>query len=158
MMKFGSIKVFVVFSFCSIYSIVTLSQQMPDFYSEAASVSDRGGHSEAPNEVLDPFTGTVNLVHNDVVIPGDGGMDIRIQRVYSSQNVYSKGNGQNELTILQARTQMGLGWTMHFGRIRMAIGSTPCSEVGQKTTTNKPVVELSDGSQQQLYCNDYESI
>src|SRR6266571_9438520 len=36
-------------------------------------------------ESVDPFTGNVNLLHTDVILPGDGGLDLRIQRSYNGR-------------------------------------------------------------------------
>lgn len=138
-----------------LFSTGLVNAQISDFYSE--SVSGRAGFSGAPNEIIDPFTGTLNIVHNDVVIPGNGGLDIRVQRVYSSQNVYYKNGTQNTLNTLQSRQPVGQGWIMHFGRIRMPKSSNPCAAAGQQDITNNPTVELQDGSQQILFCNDYAS-
>lgn len=132
----------------------SIKAEMPDFYSEAASVSKRAGHSEAPNEVVDPFSGTLNIVHNDLVVPGNGGLDIRIQRTYSSQNTYRKVGQQNDLRVFQARTNVGLGWQMHFGRIRMPKNADPCIN-GSIDITDNPIVEMPSGEQQVLFCNNY---
>jgi Domain of unknown function (DUF6531) len=36
-------------------------------------------------EDVQPFTGNLNLVHTDLVLPGNGGFDLKVQRVYNSR-------------------------------------------------------------------------
>jgi len=142
--------------------------EMPDFYGEVSTATNRAAQSTAPNEVIDPFSGTLNIVHEDLFIPGNGGFDLRVQRVYSSQSVYARTitanfQASNSLgTILQKRTPYGVGWSMHFGRIRLASsvlnsgGSCP-SGASNSSNENNPVLETQDGQQKILFCNDYPS-
>jgi len=132
---------------------------MPDFFSEASSPNpDRGATSLAPNEIIDTFSGSLSIVHTDMVIPGDGGLDIRIQRSYSSNNVYIRPSNQpNRFNRLVRSNPYGLGWSMHFGRIRTQLldpnFGCPNTATANATTLDNPVMEMPDGSQRQLFCN-----
>jgi len=149
--------------------ISTAHGMIPDFYSEAASTNKRSAVSLAPNEVIDPFSGTLNLVHTDLVVPGEGGMDIVIQRSYSSNNVYQRplGSSQQRLEILNETTPYGVGWSLHFGRVRISQAyfddvwrfnrSCSINNGVDSSVDDNPVLEMPDGSQKVLFCNDYPS-
>lgn len=85
---------------------------MPDFFSEASSPNpNRAATSLAPNELIDTFSGGLSINHTDLVIPGNGGLDIRIQRSYSSNNVYLTPDSQpNRYNRLVRTNPYGLGW------------------------------------------------
>lgn len=150
--------------------VSTANAMLPNFYSEAMSPNkDRAATSLAPNEIIDTFSGGLGIVHTDLVVPGDGGMDIRIQRAYSSNSVYASAYGQLAQSSgrLVETSPYGLGWTMHFGRVRLPsafllAGWTfrscpPISQVAKPSVTDNPTLEMPDGSQHQLICNDYPS-
>lgn len=64
------------------------------------------------NESIDPFTGILQRHYIDLVMPGNGGLDIKVHRVYTKK--------QSEDLIednMLGRTSVGLGWDIHFGRI-----------------------------------------
>jgi hypothetical protein len=134
---------------------------LPDYYAEPGLNPFRDPVQANANEVIDPFSGGLHLSHVDTFIPGNGGLDIKIQRVYNSNNVYlsravSTFNGPYP-TLLAPRTATGVGWTMHFGRVHRAgtlysICSTTTGTTVNDTLDN-PVLELPDGSQQILFKN-----
>ena len=63
--------------------------------------------NQHPNERIDPFTGKLQYHFTDLFIPGNGGLDIVVQRSYNSLN-----------ESLDVETSpVGLGWTMHFWRV-----------------------------------------
>ncbi|MBL4670813.1 MAG: hypothetical protein JKX81_01035 [Arenicella sp.] len=132
---------------------------MPDFFSEASSPNpDRGATSLAPNEIIDTFSGSLSIVHTDLVVPGDGGLDIRIQRSYSSNHIYLRPDNQpNNSNSLVRSSPYGLGWSLHFGRIRTNLldpnFACPNTSTVKATTLNNPVMEMPNGSQRQLLCN-----
>ena len=153
---------FVIF-FCS--PLFAQAQEiLPDFYSEpGAGGNKRQGASSAPNEVIDPFSGSLSIVHTDLVLPGNGGLDITVQRSYSSNNVYFRAPGQlgASLTELNETTPYGVGWSLHFGRIRTSnpfeledACTSSFSPSNDLSASNNPVLEMPDGTQKQLFCND----
>lgn len=146
-------------------AFASVKSQLPDVYSEPGLNPFRDQVSEAVAENVDPFSGALTLVHTDLVIPGDGGFDIKIQRSYNSNNVYlsrkSLLNVAPNLSVLLPRTPWGLGWTLHMGRVLRSddtsIGRTAdiCTDGGTgDDTLNNAILELPDGSQQVLFVNN----
>jgi YD repeat-containing protein len=133
---------------------------MPDYYSEPGSNPHRDATTFSPNEHIDPFTGGLQLRHVDVFIPGDGGLNLTIQRVYNSNNVYkSRDDGSGGAapypSALLSRSPFGMGWSLHFGRVtRSAATPAPCDPSQTDDVLDNPVLELPDGSQQILVNND----
>lgn len=135
---------------------------MPDYYAEPGLNPFRDPSTTTPNEIIDPFSGSLHLSHVDTFIPGNGGLDIKIQRVYNSNNAYLSRatlyhNGPYP-TQPAPRTATGMGWTMHFGRVHRSLGlnMSICSLTDgtlNNTTLDNPVLELPDGSQQILFRN-----
>lgn len=148
----SSILGLMILSFSALASIET---EMPDFYSEPGINKFREQSSNEPVDAVDPFSGTLTISHTDMVVPGNGGLDIKIQRTYTS-NIYSVEQ-PGSASSLYSRTPEGIGWTIHFGRIIYSDVSTTglCSN---STTTaevlNNPVLELPDGSKHALYVNN----
>jgi len=91
--------------------------------------------SELPFEHIDPMTGNLLLTFTDLVLPGNAGFDLRIQRTYNSKIF-------EELAIKKhiEDSWAGLGWSLHFGRV-----------LNPNSVLPGPVVEMPDGSRHQLY-------
>ena len=64
-----------------------VSSAMPDFYAEPGLHHFRDQLADTANEFIDPFSGSLQLSYVDLVVPGNGGLDIKIQRHYTS-NIY----------------------------------------------------------------------
>jgi YD repeat-containing protein len=88
--------------------------------------------SELPFEHIDPFTGNLLLTFTDLLLPGNAGFDLRIQRTYNSK-IYKDYNLQAGL--LDEDSWAGVGWTMHFGRV-----------LQPNETNQNPIIEMPDGS------------
>jgi len=103
---------------------------------------NRETFSSMPNEHIDTFTGGLILTFEDIRLPGNGGLDLVIQRTYNSKNTcnewtYWFGWG---CTGYDENTWLGYGWTLHFGRFF------------KSTNINNPhVVEMPDGSRHTAY-------
>ncbi len=124
---------------------------IPDYYEEAGMPDARDLLNQNANEYIDPFSGTLNLQHVDLEVPGNGGLDIKIQRSYA--NIHDAQVG-----ALGLRTPYGVGWTMHFGRV-IKSGVTPqdrdvCSTLSAINSSENPILELPDGSRQILFNAD----
>ncbi|MEO7702078.1 MAG: DUF6531 domain-containing protein, partial [Opitutus sp.] len=117
-----------------------VGEPIPSFYQEPGPASKRATNRQHANERVDPFTGKLQWHFVDLYVPGNGGLDIKVQRSYSSLN-----------EILGDDSPMGAGWTMHFGRVIRKSAVAICS-TGQ-STTNNAVLELPDGSRQILFDN-----
>lgn len=111
---------------------------MPSFYQEPGFSSARTTLKQNADEHIDPFSGKLQWHHVDLVLPGNGGMDIVMKRSYTSLNL----EGDYHSTV-------GMGWTMHFGRVlRQNLGM--CIKDG-----DPPVFESSDGSRHVMYPTDH---
>lgn len=114
-------------------------------------------------ETIDPFSGGLKVVHQDLFIPGNGGMDISVIRYYN--NLQSRYNPQSALynepfppgTALTGRSVVGLGWDLHFGRIwrhesnQINANNNPAGcKIGNVSSQWNPVLELPDGTRKLL--------
>src|SRR5687767_666419 len=70
--------------------------------------------NQLPYEHIDPMTGNVLLTATDLVLPGNAGFDLRIQRTYNSK-IYR--DYQTLGGTLDEDSWAGVGWTLHFGRV-----------------------------------------
>ena len=114
--------------------------------SDAETRLDRHGvgsgqavHPGLPNEYVDPLSGNLVLVQTDLVLPGNNGMDLRVQRVYNS-HIYPD-YASNGSTALEEDSWAGAGWSLHYGRVIHADSTDP--GVSQ--------IEMGDGSRHALY-------
>lgn len=120
-----------------------LGEEIRDYYAEPGINPFKETINDSFNEQVDPFSGTLQLKYTDLFIPGNGGMDVRITRTYTSlqTNAYPTLN------------QNGLGWTMHFGRVvisRNHLGKL-CNQASFPLTTKEnPSLELPDGGREIL--------
>ncbi len=112
------------------------SAQSP--FTSGAPASGRALDATLPNEAVDPFSGSLSIVETDLVLPGNAGLDVRVQRVYNSA-IYP-GYQSGDLTI-EEDSWAGIGWKLHFGRV-----INPSS-----TTSGATQIEMGDGSRHALY-------
>ncbi|MCK4249975.1 RHS repeat-associated core domain-containing protein [candidate division WOR-3 bacterium] len=83
------------------------------FYDYRGQNSFRQDYSYQPKEKFDPFTGAICLIYTDLYLPGNGGLDLRIMRVYNS-NIYRDYYGSSQLV---PDSWVGIGWSLHMGRL-----------------------------------------
>ena len=117
--------------------------EMRDFYAEPGLNPFRSASGQDATENIDPFSGNLQLSYVDLLVPGNGGLDIAITRSY---NLPQSSPGY--------ANPFGYGWTMHFGRI--TIGSGHASQLcgtgiapGGDTRDN-PSIEKPDGGRELL--------
>lgn len=130
-----------------LFSSLVSAEEIRDYYAEPGLNPFKETVNQHFNEHVDPFSGTLQLKYTDLSIPGNGGMDINVTRVYTSlqTNQYPK-LGLN-----------GLGWVMHFGRIVVPrqYASTLCNQTAFPFTTREnPSLELPDGGRELLVINN----
>src|SRR5882672_2605079 len=113
-------------------------EPIPSFYQDPGLSPNRDYVNQQMNEHIDPFTGKLQLHYIDLFIPGNGGLDIKVQRSYNSQD-----------ELLTEPTVLGVGWTMRFGRVLRRSILDICDTNTKARTA--PVLELPDGSRQILY-------
>jgi YD repeat-containing protein len=100
--------------------------------------------TQLPYEHIDPMTGNLILTFTDLVLPGNAGFDLKIQRTYNSKIYldYDTYGGSR----LGEDAWVGVGWTMHLGRVL-----NPFAQSGA------PIIEMSDGSRHKTYTYILES-
>jgi len=99
--------------------------------------------SSFPNEHIDPFTGGLILTFEDIRLPGNGGLDLVIQRTFNSKNTcnaWTGTPGAYSCLTNDENTWLGFGWTLHFGRLFRS-----------NNVNNPHVVEMPDGSRHPAY-------
>lgn len=113
---------------------------IPGYYQEPGINPGRDYVNQHAQERVDPFTGKLQLHYVDLFLPGNGGLDIKVQRSYTS------GDG-----FLRDPSPFGIGWTMGFGRILRSAQYDIC-DMNQGSAAS-PVLEMPDGTRQLLYVN-----
>lgn len=104
--------------------------------------SNRDTVSQMPEEHIDPFTGGLTLTYVDARLPGNGGLDLVIQRSFNSKNMcrsYSDYWGNLKCDDRFFPNYLSYGWTLHFGRVL--------------TDGTQPVIEMPDGSRRAAYAD-----
>jgi YD repeat-containing protein len=112
----------------------------PSFYQESGISRTREYINQHDAEHIDPFTGKLQYHFVDLFIPGNGGMDLKLQRSYNSVGEL--------IGLVHEITPMGLGWTMHFGRMLKPFDPLNPAYICNQ---NLPILELSDGSRRIFY-------
>lgn len=96
------------------------------------------GSSVLPNEQVDPASGALLVVATDLVLPGNGALDLRVTRVYNSAVYPDYDEGS---TVFEEDSWAGIGWRLHFGRV-----INPTS-----TDSGVTQIEMGDGGRHALY-------
>ncbi|MFW2439272.1 MAG: PKD domain-containing protein, partial [Arenicellales bacterium] len=165
---FRSNTILLIFSFFIVQTaIADVESLIPNFFSGPGFKSDRAYSGETTNENIDTNTGILIVNHSDLVVPGGNGLEIRVQRNYSSAAMNSRSvlgaAAPYPAKFLNSKSPIGLGWTMHLGRISLAgeVGFVDiCNknlEFLEDTMLDNAVLELADGSQQPLLVSVGES-
>jgi len=128
---------------------IASGQQVGDTFDQFfryVEVKNKVIESHLPGETVDHFSGNLRIVQEDMAFPGQGGLDLRIMRVYSSK-IWGRSDLFSPEPFLAGKelTDVGLGWSMHMGRVRApnAFGQPPAGTV--------PVFEAQDGSSHAFY-------
>jgi YD repeat-containing protein len=149
----NAIRGFLIFSLVTL-SISSLAEEIRDYYSEPGINPFKERANYTDNELIDTFSGALQLKYRDVFVPGNGGMDISIYRTYNSLQ-----NNQ-----YPTYSQYGVGWTMHMGRIVIpkAYEDRVCNQSGfVEATKDNPSLELPDGGRDllvQIDANDNDLV
>jgi len=112
---------------------------IPDYYQDPGISPNRNYINQNAGEHVDPFTGKLQFHLVDLFLPGNGGMDIKVQRSYSSLDAF-----------VRDAAPFGVGWTVNFGRI-IGLTTGQCVPAGSPTVG---VIEMPDGSRHQLFAAD----
>lgn len=127
------------------WAVEIFAGEIPDYYSEPGFKNFRqyqiGDHAEA----IDPFSGGLNLIYRDAVIPGNNALDLVVTRSYRSLQGQPGVLGTD---YKQWASAFGLGWDIHMGRIWKGVDG--CQRSGDSANQTQ-VLELSDGSRRAFY-------
>lgn len=118
-------------------AIFAVSIHADEVFDASGFSRNRNLFSQLPFEHIDPMTGNLLLTFTDLVLPGNAGFDLRIQRTYNSKIYRNYANG---VSTPSEDTWAGIGWTFHMGRIP----DPPFTDV-------PPPVEMPDGSRHAFY-------
>jgi len=56
-----------------------------EYYDETGFRSNKTYIQYSPQEYINPFSGNLMLSYTDIILPGNGGLDLKIQRTYNSK-------------------------------------------------------------------------
>lgn len=128
---------------------------IPSFYNEPGYSQNREFSDANGTEVIDPYTGQLHLHYQDLVLRGNGGLDIVVNRTYHSLNKFN-----DHLEYLSGKNVTGLGWDISFGRVWPGPNLSFFSNTSNPNRTNcrlggtnvneNPILELPDGSRRVL--------
>lgn len=120
-----------------------------DYYEEPGLNPFKDTVNQNFGEHIDPFSGQLQLSYTDILVPGNGGFDLRVQRVYN-----------NPQDAALPYSPYGYGWTMHFGRIAVDQQNNTkiCNQnLWSVDVLDNPSLELPDGGRQLLVLADQHS-
>lgn len=133
-------------------AITYAGSETRDYYSEPG-INPYKSLSEHPNESISTFNGSLALSYTDILVPGNGGLDIKINRFY---------NGPISSTPLNS--PYGFGWSMHFGRIVVPSSGSPADVFAKLcqsspasdliTSADNPSIEFADGARELLFLDN----
>ncbi len=126
--------------------IAQASNPIPGHYQEPGLSPNRAYVNQHVTERIDPFTGKLQVHSVDLFLPGNGGLDLQVQRSYSSVDEFLSEPNDSNLMVPNA---VGVGWSMHFGRVLRRRPLDLCAS--NFSSTNTPVVELPDGHRHLMY-------
>ncbi len=130
----------VILSFSSYAA--AYGEEIRDYYAEPGLNPFKETLNQDLNEHIDPFSGTLQHKYVDMYIPGNGGLDLKVSRVYTSPQ-----------EALGVRTVTGAGWTMHFGRVVIPTDYTDTlclQDLYAVSTKDNPSIEFPDGGRELL--------
>ncbi|MGH9463692.1 MAG: discoidin domain-containing protein [Vicinamibacteria bacterium] len=128
---------FVVILLLCLHFSSTGSAIADDVFDAWGFVQNRDFFSQLPYEHIDPLSGNLLLTFTDLVLPGNAGFDLRIQRTYNSK-IYRSFSTLGDL--LDEDSWAGIGWTMHLGRV-----------LNPEPLGPGPIIEMPDGRRQRAY-------
>jgi YD repeat-containing protein len=133
MIRFLRTSCFAFFAICNFFIEAHANADIPNHYQEPGLYPNRDYLNHHIGEFIDPFQGSLQLQHVDLVLPGNGGFDLKVQRSYNLRSKNSQG-------------PFGLGWDIHFGRVQKP-NFGACGLDAQTKLT----LQLEDGSNQSFF-------
>src|SRR5947209_8524514 len=71
-----------------VFPSISVAQNNGDVFDQFfryTEVKNRAIEPHLPGEIIDHFTGNLRIIHEDLFLPGQGGLDLHILRTYSSK-------------------------------------------------------------------------
>lgn len=97
---------------------------IPDFFQQKGLPRAQGVEAQSANELINTFTGKLQYHFTDLLLPGNGGMDLAIRRSYNS---IDDPLATPASWASYEYSPIGLGWTMHMGRVIRGANKAICS-------------------------------
>ncbi|MGR6872723.1 hypothetical protein ACU6U9_10535 [Pseudomonas sp. HK3] len=132
---FGSAIFYASILFCM--SAHGVDDDPDDLVNLAGIDSTRGQSYSTEKEVVDTFSGNLNAIYTDLVVPGTG-LDIRIDRHYTTEE-----SGAMVSPI-------GIRWYIHFGYLQYSADRNPCFDLGGDANNN-PVFVTPSGTREKIF-------
>jgi YD repeat-containing protein len=123
------------------------------FYTEGSSVA--APETNSVYEHVDPFSGILSLLHTDLHLPGNGGLDVNLIRTYNSMIWGRRDVTTPGLIAKNEKSPLGIGWTMHMGIVHNPFGKGSGSD--SNFQPDNPIVEMPDGSRHVFYKDKNDS-
>ncbi|MCL5884417.1 MAG: hypothetical protein M1377_03570 [Deltaproteobacteria bacterium] len=136
--------------FCSWLFVPALVFALDNVYVDSLTQGNELSAGGALTENVDPYSGNLSLVHTDIFLPGNSGLDLKIMRVYNSAIWANRNTTYPQLVPMNERSPLGIGWSMHMGIVYNPGGTGSANH----NYPNNPVVEMPDGSKHILYKKD----
>ncbi|EKF72797.1 YD repeat-containing protein, partial [Alcanivorax hongdengensis A-11-3] len=121
---------------------------IPGLYKERHVLGGAANAINAASISVDPHSGSLQIAHTDVFVPGDGGMDIKLARYY--QTIQPNEEQTFQFDSNYDFSPIGLGWSMHFGMIKVSRPTAMCNTQTNANISDNPVYIAPDGSQRPL--------
>src|SRR3972149_10250336 len=124
-----------------------------EYYDETGFRSNKTYIQYSPQEYINPFSGNLMLSYTDIILPGNGGLDLKIQRTYNSK-IFSEITSSTFKVAGGVLGGLGVGWDLHFGRI----SDLGLLENVSLFNANPFFLQMPDGSIHSIFNNDHPNI
>jgi hypothetical protein len=147
--------------------VFLLSSGIACAQSAAAPATGTTNETERPSTMIlqgheiDTYQGNLSISHADVLLKGNGGLDIVVNRAYSSQATGANWRNSPSYVPSHKWLGMGLGWTFHVApRVTIDDLTVPTTETEylslcrkepwQSRDTSRYILEHTDGRTERL--------
>ncbi len=117
-----------------------------DTFFRYTGTQNKAFFSELPGETVDPFTGNLQIIQEDLSLPGMAGLDLKVLRTYSSK-LWVRADYPEQPMAENDGSILGYGWSLHFGRLRAPSASGESGLCGGRF----PIYQEADGTSHVFY-------
>jgi RHS repeat-associated protein len=128
----------------------TRQGDVADQFFRFAESKNKKTDTPLPSISIDRFTGTARITQEDMMLPGVAGLDLHLVRTYSSK-IWGRAELDalnNMIAINDPMPSMGLGWSLHMGRLRSPQAT---GQPGACGASDAPIYEAPDGNARTFY-------